>query len=157
MSVNDIRNTHGFTLIEVVVVTAIMAILAAISTPYILDWIDATRLRSGVSAVTTRLAVARSEAIKRSADQTLAITTASPWSLGDVTATAACESNCTMTAASASSVIFTRRGILNPLTAVTITLQSGKGTKQVQVTISPLGTVTTCSPAAKPMGGYTTC
>lgn len=154
-----LRRSLGFTLIELMVVVAIMAILAAISTPYILDWIDATKLRSGVSAVTTHLALARSEAIKypKSTPTSLSITTGAAWIVDTVEAKTACDSNCTMTAASATSLAFTRRGILEPLTEVTLTLQSGKGTKQVQIKVSQLGTVSTCSPSAKPMGGYAVC
>lgn len=141
---------------ELLVTVAIMAILAAVATPFLVDWMDGRRLQSGVSAVVNEFTLARSEAIKISSDKTVPISAASSWSVGGVSAQAACSGTCTI-ATTATVVTFTRRGILSPLTQVAITMQSGAGNKQVVVTVSPLGMVSACSPSTARLGGYVLC
>ena len=64
----------GFTLVEMMVVIAILAIMAGIAAPAFRDMIAAEKLRSAASALTESLWLARSEAIKRNANVTFSIT-----------------------------------------------------------------------------------
>ncbi|MDD2690409.1 MAG: GspH/FimT family pseudopilin [Simplicispira sp.] len=57
--------TRGFTLIETMVVTAIVAVLAALAAPSFGTTIDRWRVRQAVESMTSTLYYARSEAIKR--------------------------------------------------------------------------------------------
>ena len=57
--------SQGFTLIEVMVVVAIVAILAALAGPSFRDLIDGWRVRSATEEITSTVYYARSEAIKR--------------------------------------------------------------------------------------------
>lgn len=59
---------RGFTLIETMVVVAIIAILAALAAPSFTDLLRKNRLSAASSALQVSLSLARSEAIKRGAD-----------------------------------------------------------------------------------------
>jgi prepilin-type N-terminal cleavage/methylation domain-containing protein len=54
----------GFTLIETMVVVAIIAVLAALSVPSLQQWVQNQRAKSAIRSVATSLSRARSEAIR---------------------------------------------------------------------------------------------
>lgn len=56
---------RGFTLVELVVSIAMLAILAALATPSFKRMIEAQRMRTGAFALISDLTLARSEAVKR--------------------------------------------------------------------------------------------
>ena len=66
------RRQRGFTLPELMTVLAVMAILGAIAAPAYGNWVAAMRARSTGTDLHTALTMARSEAIKRNAEVTLA-------------------------------------------------------------------------------------
>jgi len=57
----------GFTMIELLVVMAIAAVLAAVGIPSLLDTVRSAQLRSSTSQLYDALLLARSEAVKRNA------------------------------------------------------------------------------------------
>ena len=59
------RLAKGFTAIELMVVVAIIATLAALAGPSFRDWIDAWQVRNATEEITSTIYFARSEAIKR--------------------------------------------------------------------------------------------
>lgn len=59
------RRVRGFTLLEVMVVVAIMGVLAALAAPSFNPLIERWRVRQAVESMTSTLYYARSEAIKR--------------------------------------------------------------------------------------------
>jgi len=75
---------RGFTLIEVMVVIAIIVIVTGIAGPSFRQLIAQQRVKSAASALIESLWVARSEALKRNADVSFTFTSASAgWSILD--------------------------------------------------------------------------
>jgi type IV fimbrial biogenesis protein FimT len=64
------NSNKGFTLLELMVVIAIVAIMISIATPSFRAQIEASRLRADTDNVVTALQFARSEAVTRRADVT---------------------------------------------------------------------------------------
>ena len=58
------RKNSGFTIYELMVTIAIMAVIAAITMPRYLRWYRTSRLRSAVSSFTVDLEMAKTEAIR---------------------------------------------------------------------------------------------
>ncbi len=65
MKIRYTQNQRGFTLIEVIVVIAILGVLSAIATPNIVDWAARYRLRAAARDIYSDLVRTKSEAIKR--------------------------------------------------------------------------------------------
>jgi len=165
-----LRDSRGFTLVELMVTIAILAIFAAVAVPQFNTFIDKQRLVGGVDSVVDQLQFARTEAVKRSGNTVVTITDGAAWFVGTSTGAAACANaadclrsvssqtcrTCSMASTSAGTITYTRRGLPTPAAAVTIVMQSGLG-RQVQITVSPLGMVSTCTPAAAQLGGYPVC
>ena len=80
---------RGFTLVEGMVVLAVVAVLAAIALPSLANVLAAQRLRAAGTDLVSSLLVARSEAIKRKARVEVEPRTAGDWTSGWRVATAA--------------------------------------------------------------------
>jgi len=66
------RRRRGFTLVELLTVIAILAILASMAAPAYSSWVASARAGSAGTDLHAALNLARSEAIKRNAEVTLA-------------------------------------------------------------------------------------
>lgn len=71
LSINHSQN--GFTLIEMLIVVLVVGILAAISAPSFLAWLNSRRVEHALVEVEAALQETQSEAIKRSKECTLTI------------------------------------------------------------------------------------
>lgn len=74
------RNTRGFTLVEMLITLAILAILLAAATPSFTAFFDKARLRGAADDLATLYSKARTDAVKRGRDVTVAM--AAGWCIG---------------------------------------------------------------------------
>ena len=76
------QRSRGFTIIELLVVTAVVAILAMVAVPNMRDLIVRTRVKTAASDLHSSLTLARSEAIKRNVVTRVVPVSAANWALG---------------------------------------------------------------------------
>lgn len=76
------RSPHGFTVIEVLMVVAILGVLAAIGVPSMRDLIASSRVKGAASDLNATLLIARSEAVKRNASMDVVPSDVSNWGAG---------------------------------------------------------------------------
>ncbi len=81
---------RGFTLIELMIGLAIVAIVLAMGMPSYAVWIQNAKLRSAAEAIQSGLQLARSEAVSRNSPVKLAMGAGSSWIVGCVTVSANC-------------------------------------------------------------------
>ena len=62
------KTTKGFTLIELMVVLAIIAIVTAISTPNVIRWVNTQRFNSGVRDIHAAIEATRQRAVKENGE-----------------------------------------------------------------------------------------
>lgn len=88
----DARRQHaGFTLVELMITVAVVAIVAAVATPSLQALVANGRLNGGASELTAAMQIARSEAVRRNSRVTVCATD------GSATLTTACNNSGTWT------------------------------------------------------------
>lgn len=157
---SKLNRSQGVTLVEVMVVIAIVAIVATFAVPSYQDMIERNRLKQAAESLADDLKFARTEAIKRSADSSLALSlSGSDWSYtvsnGGVLKTVQGSDFQGISLNAAVTVTFSfRRGL--PNAAIRPVLSSTHYQSAVDLTGS--GRVTICTPAGETgLPGYPTC
>ncbi len=79
------KNQPGFSLIELLVGVLILGILASLSAPGLMTWIQSTQLRTAAETISGGLQLARAEAVRRNTSVQFSLMgTDSTWTLGCV-------------------------------------------------------------------------
>ena len=166
---------RGFTLIEAVIVIAILGFLAALGMPQMAAWLQGANVKSAAEFYTEGLRLARVEAVRRNAASRFRINTpdANGWSVDwcQPTTTIPCNSgsgawnnvnaqsgsafgNVTLTVCpgGAADVIYTAVGWVNmlgaaPVSALRIDPPNVTAVKSAQVEINLSGIVSNCDPS----------
>ena len=164
----DMKQARGFSLIELMVVVAIVAMLAIVGLPNYAIWVQNTAIRNATESVLNGLQLARSEAVARNTSIDFVVNANSGWTFGCATASATCpaviqaksanegSSGTLVTinnAAIADTVRFGNFGALadNGGAAISIdidsTTLSAADSRQLRVDISTGGSVRMCDPS----------
>ena len=171
------RTVRGFTLVEAMVVVALVVILMTMAAPSFTEMLARKRLEGVVAELGTDVQYARSEAGARNTNVTLtANAAASCYTIFADAIPAAGSCNCadtpvctggptalkTVSFADSSVVLAADavlkfdavRGMLDPVADVNVNVS--KGAAQMRVAVTRVGRVATCSPSAT-VKGYPTC
>ena len=76
------HSNRGFTVIELMVTLAIVAIMMGLGVPSFRAFIGSQRVKTGTYELMTSLVIARSEAVKRNANVTITPTSSTAWNNG---------------------------------------------------------------------------
>lgn len=171
------RFHHGFTLIELMVVVAIVAIVARIAIPSYIAFINNKRLIDSAEFIQGKINFARAEAIKQSKTVYLGVTSGTSWDVG-IGDTSACDgssaTDCTVNTSvngtdniqipyfytdpgNGTNVTTSAQVAFNPVrgTATTTTVEVTNSAGGLKIKVSLLGRVTICSDTG--VGNYPVC
>jgi type IV fimbrial biogenesis protein FimT len=161
---------NGFTLVEMLVVTAIVLILVVVAVPSFVNYVQLNRITVLAQNLYYNLQYARSEAIKRNTTVYVSFTSGSSWCYGiNVGSSCTCStpSSCSLGATSFGSTQATlsssglssnalyfepNHGASNVAATVSYTITGGTSAVSVEVGLS--GSVQTCS---NNVSGFQTC
>lgn len=171
----------GFTLIEMMIVVAVMGIVIAIALPSLNVMIANTQIRSVAESVRNGLQVARTEAVKRNESVRFTLNANSSWQIGCVTVVADLDgdgqADCpavitqkgvregggnAVTVVGAGQATFTSLGTLAalpaPLAQVDITsTNTAIGTRPLRITLGAGGNARMCDPSIVAVGDARAC
>lgn len=171
-----LRGQSGFTLIEMMVVIAIISIIASIAVPSFSTFFDRYRLRGAADAMFGDLQAARMEALRNNGTVFVNIATGANWCYGmklgsscDCTKASTDANYCSLKLVNAqtnsgvtmASSAFSADPSIDPLQGLVsqagnVVFQSTAGT-QAQVGLSLLGLVSICTPSGSSSAGYPSC
>jgi type IV fimbrial biogenesis protein FimT len=155
----------GVSLVELMIIVAIIGILAAVGAPSYREWIENSKIRNGASSILNGIQKARASAVLNNAQVRFVLGANSAWTVGCVVATAVCPASIEQRASTdgsstsvttttlpggATTVTFSNLGIANAggLTRVTVdnsTTYSGK--RPLRIDIGASGSARMCDPA----------
>jgi type IV fimbrial biogenesis protein FimT len=160
------KKPKGFSLIELMVVIAIVAILAVLGLPSYAVWTQNSRIRNAAEGLLNGLQLARSEAVARNTQINFVANANSGWTFGCATVVAVTcpaviqtrsagegSTNTLVTvnnATVADTVAFSNFGALVPAVAMNImvdsTVLSASESRELRIEISTSGSVRMCDP-----------
>lgn len=109
------HNMRGFSLIELMVGVVIIAILASVGAPNLMNWIQNTQLRTAAETLSSGVQLARAEAVRRNTSVTFTLSDASSgWTVG---CTVPSGVDCPPTIQSRSGTEGTSKAVVGPIPA----------------------------------------
>lgn len=159
---------EGFSIIELMIAIAILAISLALATPSYRAWIQNTRIRNTAESFQNGLQLARNEAVRLNAPVQFALV-GTEWTVGCVTATASCpamiqnrvteeggSSAITATASDGNTIVFNNLGrISSPVPAsgtawlrvdISTAVLSALDSRELCIAVSQGGATRMCDP-----------
>lgn len=160
-------NTYqsGLTLLEMLITSAILAVLLSLAIPYSHGFIDIHRLKNMSETLVGDLYFARTESIKRNAPVSIQFSTNGNtlWSYVSVPNILGDKSNSLFPGIKMTSVTFTSNQVtFDPVRGTAssvgqINLSTEDNSAQLRINVGLLGQVTVCTPAAVATGHYPPC
>lgn len=92
-STPSISRQQGFTLIEIMVTIAVLAIIATVALPSLIEARDRIRVRTAAESIYAHLQFARSESIKQGNTLYVSVRSGSSWCLGITNDSSGCDCN----------------------------------------------------------------
>lgn len=144
------RLSGGFTLVELLVVMALIAILAAIGVPSYQNLVASNRISAEINGLVAHLQFARAEAVKRGQDVTVTSSNGNNWEGGWVVADVnnntlkqqqAFQGNDTLTA-TLGAIRYDRNGFTQNATTLTLHDQANNVALRKCVVVSAVGQLT---------------
>ena len=128
------KQSDGFTLIELIIVVAIIGIFSAVAIPSIKDMTDRNRLKNIVETMAQDIQLARSEAVKRNSDIFLTVDESAAWCYGIDSNAAGCD--CTVTNSANDAYCDLKRIVSTDFSNISVTAAN---TNLASVTFTPTG------------------